>query len=176
MIPIPPCCPNQPYAPVQQTSSWSQHLPSISLLLALLVVANLTCCRGPSFSNTVVHRPLGPAPTTTKGMRPHSHVSTADPLLLRHQHVVSTAVLGTLDRLQPGAGWSMVAPSKQQHLQLPTMDYSLTNSALLPQLCHLLGQVWHTSSRMSPTSPTPKSHINPCLVCQWLPTPLSTQY
>ena len=32
--------------------------------------------------------------------KPKSRVTTADPLRLRHEHLVSTAVLGTLDRLQ----------------------------------------------------------------------------
>ena len=47
------------------------------------------------------------------------------------------AVLRTLDHLQPGGGWSMVALRQQEDLHLPAVDYSLDNRKLLPQLCHL---------------------------------------
>ena len=59
-------------------------------------------------------------------------------MLLRHEHVVLAAVLQTLDRLQPGVGWSMVALRQQELLHLPAVEYSLSNNRLLPELCHLL--------------------------------------
>ena len=93
---------------------------------------------------------FGEAPTSTSHQNfilGHSHTeviqapqSHARALYLRHEHVVPTTVLQTLDRLQPGAGWSMVALRPQEDLHLPSVDYSLTNSKLLPQLCHLLLQ------------------------------------
>ena len=85
----------------------------------------------------VVRRPMGPLPTTQAISAPQSH---AHALYLRHEQVVPATVLQTLDRLQPVAGWFMVALRQQVDLHLPSLDYSLTNSKLLPQLCPLLLQ------------------------------------
>ena len=86
----------------------------------------------PPFSTVkVVHRPMGPLPHTQAIQAPQS--CHAHALYLRHEHVLPAAVLQTFDRLQPGAAWSMVALRQQEDLQLRLVDYSLTNSMLLPQ-------------------------------------------
>ena len=77
-------------------------------------------------------------------------------MLLRHEHVVPAAVLQTLDRLQLGAGWSMVALRQQGLLHLPAVDYSLSNSTLLPQLCHLLLQKSGTLAVQGRRDPPPQ--------------------
>ena len=59
-------------------------------------------------------------------------------MLLRHEHVVPAVVVQTLDRLQPGVGWSMVALRQHDLLHLLAVDYSLSSRGLLPELCHLL--------------------------------------
>ena len=61
-------------------------------------------------------------------------------MLLRHEHVAPAAVLQTLDRLQLGAEWCMVAQRQPELLHLPAVEYSLSNSRPLPELCHLLPQ------------------------------------
>ena len=96
----------------------------------------------PTFGTvTVVRRPLpaprDPSPDTQAIQSPQRH---ANVLYLRHKHVVPTAVLQTLERLEPGASCSVVALRQQEDLHLPSLDYSLTNSKLSPQLCHLLLQ------------------------------------
>ena len=77
-------------------------------------------------------------------------------MLLRHEHVVPAAVLQTLDRLQPGAGWSVVALRQQEVLHLPAVEYSLSNSRLLPELCHLLLQKSGTLAVQGRRDPSPQ--------------------
>ena len=101
----------------------------------------------PSGTVKVVCRPMGPfqAPQSCH----------AQALYFRDEQVVPAAVLQALDRLQPGAGWSMVALRQQEDLHLPSIDYSLTNSMLLPQMCLLLlqktGQVAAQGRQAPPT-------------------------
>ena len=67
--------------------------------------------RPPTGTIRVVRRPMGPLPPNTASLghwRPQCPKAPA-PMLLRHEHVVPAAVLQTLDRLQLGAAWSMVA-------------------------------------------------------------------
>ena len=96
--------------------------------------------RPPSGTFTVVRRSPGPLPTTQATSVTQAPECQAAALRLRHEHVVPAAVLRTLDHLQPGVGWSMVALRQQEDLHLPAVDYSLDNRKLLPQLCHLLLQ------------------------------------
>ena len=77
-------------------------------------------------------------------------------MLLRHEHVVLAAVLQTLDRLQPGARWSMVALRQRELLHLPAVDYSLSNTRLLPKLCHLLLQKSGTVAVQGRRDPPPQ--------------------
>ena len=72
---------------------------------------------------------------------PESLVSTADPLRLRHRNGGSTPVLGVLDPLRSCPAWLMVAHRQQNLFQVPAVDCSLTNNAVVPPLCHrLLGE------------------------------------
>ena len=68
--------------------------------------------RPPFATAKVVRRPMGPLHDTHAILVPHS--SHARALHLRHEHVVSAAVLQTPDRLQLGVGWSMVALSTRK--------------------------------------------------------------
>ena len=52
---------------------------------------------------------FGPLPTTQATSATQAPQCQAAALHLRHVHVVPAAVLCTLDHLQPGVGWSMVA-------------------------------------------------------------------
>ena len=56
----------------------------------------------------VVRRPMGPLPPNPNNRDPQCTQEPAA-MLLRYEHVVPAAVLQTLDRLQPVAGWSMFA-------------------------------------------------------------------
>ena len=73
-------------------------------------------------------------------------------MLLRHPHVV----LQTLDCLQRGAGWCMVALRQPELLHLPAVDYSLSNSRHLAQLCHLLLQKSGTLAVQGLRDPPPQ--------------------
>ena len=77
-------------------------------------------------------------------------------MLLRHEHVVPVAVLQTLDRLQPGAGWSLVALRQQELLHLPVVEYSLSNNRLSLELCHLLLQKSGTLAVQGHRDPPPQ--------------------
>ena len=93
--------------------------------------------RPPAGTVRVVRRPRGPLPAKCASPPPQCPKAPAA-MLLRHENVVPAAVLQTLDRLQPGAEWSMVVLRQQGLLHLPAVEYSLTNSILLPELCHVL--------------------------------------
>ena len=124
--------------------------------------------RPPSSALTVVRRPMGP-PLATRAGAGQSQGPTAHPLRLRHNHIVPAAVLQTLDRLQPGAGRSIVALRQQEEHLLPSVDYSLTNKKLLPQLCHLLLQKCVTLAAQGRRQPLPPlCHSDAGAVCKWL--------
>ena len=95
--------------------------------------------RPPSSALTIVRRPIGP-PAATRACLAPAKGPKADPLRLRRNHIVPVAVLQTLDRAQPEAGWSMVSLRQQEELLLPSVEYFLSNTKLWPQLCHLLLQ------------------------------------
>ena len=92
--------------------------------------------RPPTGTVRIVRRPMGPLPPSSASPVPQCP-PTPDAMLLGHDHVVPVGVLQILDRLQLGAGWSMVALRQRELLHLPTVEYSLSNSGLLPELCHL---------------------------------------
>ena len=94
--------------------------------------------RLPSCTRRVVRRPTGPL-LDTKAIAAPQGCHTHAPYLW-HERVVPAAYLQTLDRLRAGASCSMVALRQQDYLHLAVRTYSLTNSKLLPQLCHLLLQ------------------------------------
>ena len=95
--------------------------------------------RPPTGTVQFVRRPMGPLPPNPASPVPQCPKAPAA-LLFRHEHVVAAAVLQTLDRLQPRAWWSMVAPWQQELLHLLAVEHSLNNSKLLPESCHLLLQ------------------------------------
>ena len=66
--------------------------------------------RPPTGTVRVARRPVGPLPRKPASPVPRCPQGPVA-MLLRHEYVVRATVLQTLDRLQPGAGWSMVALS-----------------------------------------------------------------
>ena len=110
--------------------------------------------RPPTGTVRVVWRPMGPLPPNPASPVPQ-HPKAPVAMLLRHEHVVLAAVLQTLDRLQLGAAWSMVALRHQELLHLPAVEYSLSNSRVLPELCHLLLQKCGTLAVQGRTDPPP---------------------
>ena len=103
----------------------------------------------------VVRRPMGPLPPNPASPVSHSPQAPAA-MLLRNEHVLPAAVLQTLDRLQPGAGWSLVALRQQELLHLPVVEYSLSNNKLLLELCHLLLQKSGTLTVQGHRDPPPQ--------------------
>ena len=95
--------------------------------------------RPPTGTVWLVRRPMGRLPPNSAGRLPRCPKAPAA-MLQRHDHVVPAALLQTLDLLQPGAGWSMVALAQQKVLHLPAVEYSVTNSRLLQELWHVLLQ------------------------------------
>ena len=97
---------------------------------------------------------------------PHQCPKAAAAMLLLHEHVVPAVVLRTLDRLQPGAGWSMVKLRQQELLHLLAVEYSLTNGTLMTELCHVLLQKSSSLAVQRRRNPTPQTrHPNLGLVC-----------
>ena len=114
-----------------------------------------TLPRPPTGIVQVVRCPMGRVPPNPAGTVPQCPQAPAA-VLMRHEHVVPAAVLQTLDRLQPGAGWSMVALRQHELLHLPAVDYSLSNSRVLPELSHLLLQKSGTLAVQGHRDPPPQ--------------------
>ena len=93
--------------------------------------------RPPSRAHSIVRCPIGPQATSRARQAP-AKGPKGEPLRVPHNHIAPAAVLEALDRLQCRAGPSMLFLRQQEELLLPSVKYSLSNTKLLPQLCHPL--------------------------------------
>ena len=97
------------------------------------------------------------APLSGLDSRPYPETPYLDhALYLRHDQVVPAAVLQTPDQFELGVGWSMVALRQQEDTHPPSVDYSLSNNRLLPQLCHLVFQKCGTLAVQGWQEPPPR--------------------
>ena len=75
---------------------------------------------------------------------------------LEHRNNPAGTTLGFKRAPRAGAGWSMVALRQQELLHLPAVEYSLTKSRVLPELCHLLLQKSGTLAVQGRRDPSPQ--------------------
>ena len=127
--------------------------------------------RPPSGTFTVVRRSLGPLPTTQATSVTQAPECQAAALRLRHEHVVPAAVLRTLDHLQPGVGWSMVALRQQEDVHLPAVNVPGQQEVVTTAVPPTSTEVWLIGCPRPAETPTTPCHPDLRPLRRRLPAP-----